>query len=172
MGVYFGIIVGLILSALVQRLFWPVLPQWEMRDRVLELLRLCRTILQVPPDQRPAWLHQRLALIPVEASNWIAVMNKSDCPPDEPSGFGQTFRLCDARRAIFWCLRSTASSPAGQQAEKGGDALRALPEVMKFELFAEQPFSARRDSSSVEQNARGSLGRDAAMGRKLAFVDS
>jgi uncharacterized membrane protein YccC len=42
-GVYFGIVVGLILSALLQRLLWLVLPQWEIRDRVLELLRLCRT---------------------------------------------------------------------------------------------------------------------------------
>ena len=68
MGVYFGIVLGLILSALVQRLLWPVLPQWEIRDRVLELLRLCRMILQFPPEQRPRWLHQRLALIPGEAT--------------------------------------------------------------------------------------------------------
>ena len=82
-GVYFGIVFGLILSALVQRLIWPVLPQWELRDRILELIRLCRTMLQSPPDQRPLWLHQRLALIPGEAAGWIAVMNKPDCPPGE-----------------------------------------------------------------------------------------
>ena len=134
-GVYFGIVVGLILSALVQRLLWPVLPQWEIRDRVLELLRLCRTILQVPPDQRPAWLHQRLALIPVEASNWIAVMNKPDCPPDEPErlrAYIQTLR----RAAGHLLVSAGQLLPVlpDQQAEKGRDALRALREVMKFEL--------------------------------------
>lgn len=84
LGVYFGIVFGLILSPLVQRLLWPVLPQWEIRDRVIELLRLCQLILQSAPEQRPHWLHQRLALIPGEAMSWIAVMNKPDCPPEEP----------------------------------------------------------------------------------------
>ena len=100
MDVYFGIILGLTLSALVQRLLWPVLPQWQMRDRVLELLRICGIILESPPDQRPRWLHQRLALIPGEALNWIAVMNKSDCPPDEPQRLREYLQRCAARRDI------------------------------------------------------------------------
>ena len=53
-GVYFGVVLGITLSALVQRLFWPVLPQWQIRDRVVELLGLCKSILQFSPEQRPS----------------------------------------------------------------------------------------------------------------------
>ncbi len=35
-------------------------------------------ILNLPPEQRPLWIHQRLALIPGEAQGWIAVMNKPE----------------------------------------------------------------------------------------------
>ena len=102
MGVYFGVVLGMILSALVQRLLWPVLPQWQIRDRVIELLRLCRSILQFSPEQRPHWLHQRLALIPGEATNWIAVMNKWDCPDDEPQRLREYVQdACAALRDIF-----------------------------------------------------------------------
>ena len=58
-------------------------PSIEIRDRVVELLRLSSVILKSPPEQRPTWIHQRLALIPTEAMKWIAVMDKPDCPPDE-----------------------------------------------------------------------------------------
>ena len=137
-GVYFGIVIGLILSALIQRLFWPVLPQWEIRNRILELLRLCRLLLEVPPNQRPPWLHQRLALIPGEAMKWIAVMNKPDCPEDEPSRLREYVRTL--RRAAGHLLTS-----AGQllpllpppQAEDGRQALLSLREVMGAELSSQ-----------------------------------
>ena len=104
-GVYFGVVLGIILSALVQRLLWPVLPQWQVRDRVIELLRLCRSILQFSPEQRPHWLHQRLALIPGEATNWIAVMDKWDCPE------GRTSAPSGVRRDRCAALRETFSRP-------------------------------------------------------------
>ena len=104
-GVYLGVVLGLTLSALVQRLLWPVLPQWQIRDRVVELLRLCRSILQFSPEQRPHWLHQRLALIPGEATNWIAVMNKWDCPQDEPQRLREYVHTL--RRAAGHLLTST-----------------------------------------------------------------
>ena len=137
-GVYFGIVLGLILSALVQRLLWPVLPQWEVRDRVLELLRLCRMILQFPPEQRPPWLHQRLALIPGEAMNWIAVMNKPDCPADEPQRLREYLQTL--RRAAGHLLMSTGQLLPllpDQQAEQGRKALHSLREVMNSELSSQ-----------------------------------
>ena len=105
MGVYFGIVIGLILSSLVQRLLWPVLPQWQFRDRVIELLRLCKTVLQFSPEQRPHWLHKRLALIPGEATNWLVVMNKWDCPPGEPQRLREYIQTL--RRAAGHLLMST-----------------------------------------------------------------
>ena len=147
-GVYFGIVLGLILSALVQRLLWPVLPQWEIRDRILELLRLCQMILQFPPDQRPLWLHQRLALIPGEALRWIAVMNKPDCPPDEPPRLREYIKTL--RHAAGHLLSSAGRLmpllPA-PQAEEGRKALHALRDIMHSELSAQADLFELRETS-------------------------
>ena len=138
MGVYFGIVLGLILSSLVQRLLWPVLPQWQFRDRVIELLRLCKTVLQFSPEQRPHWLHQRLALIPGEATNWIAVMNKCDCPPGEPQRLREYIQTL--RRAAGHLLMSTGQLIPllpEQQAEEGRKAMHSLREIMNSELSSQ-----------------------------------
>jgi p-hydroxybenzoic acid efflux pump subunit AaeB len=148
LGVYFGIIIGLILSALVQRLLWPVLPQWEIRDRILELLRLCRLLLELSPDQRPLWLHQRIALIPGEAMKWISVMNKPDCPEDEPPRLTEYLRTL--RRAAGHLLTSAGQLlpllPA-DQAEEGRTALLSLREVMGAELSSQADFFRLREAS-------------------------
>ena len=138
MGVYFGVVLGMVLSALVQRLLWPVLPQWQIRDRVVELLRLCRSILQFSPEQRPHWLHQRLALIPGEATNWIAVMNKWDCPADEPQRLRDYVQTL--RRAAGHLLTSTGQLLPllpDEQAREGREALHSLREVMNSELTSQ-----------------------------------
>jgi uncharacterized membrane protein YccC len=148
MGIYFGVVTGLILSALVQRLLWPVLPQLEIRDRVLELLRLSRMILQLPPDQRPLWLRHRLALIPGEALNWIAVMNKSDCPPDEPPRLREYVQTL--RRAAGHLLTSTGQLLPllpGPQAEEGRKALHSLREIMYSELSSQAELFNLREAS-------------------------
>jgi p-hydroxybenzoic acid efflux pump subunit AaeB len=147
-GVYFGIIIGLILSALVQRLLWPVLPQWQMRDRILELLRLCRLLLELSPDQRPPWLHQRIALIPGEAMKWISVMNKPDCPEDEPPRLREYLRTL--RRGAGHLLTSVGQLlpllPA-DQAEEGRRALLSLREVMSAELSSQGDLFRLREAS-------------------------
>ena len=43
--VFFGILTGTVIAALFQRTLWPLLPQREMRERFLELLRIQRTSL-------------------------------------------------------------------------------------------------------------------------------
>ena len=137
-GVYFGVVVGMVLSALVQRLLWPVLPQWQIRDRVVELLHLCRSILQFSPEQRPHWLHQRLALIPGEATNWIAVMNKRDCPQGEPQRLRDYIQTL--RRAAGHLLTSTGQLLPllpDEQAREGREALHSLREVMNSELSSQ-----------------------------------
>ena len=147
-GVYIGILSGMLLSSLVQRLFWPVLPQWEIRDRILELLRLCRLLLEFPPDQRPLWLHQRLALIPGEAMKWIAVMNKPDCPEDEAPRLREYLRTL--RRAAGHLLTSEGQLlpllPAAQ-AEEGRQALHSLREVMGAELSSQADLFRLRETS-------------------------
>ena len=173
MDVYFGIILGLTLSALVQRLLWPVLPQWQLRDRVLELLRICGIILQSSPDQRPRWLHQRLALIPGEALNWIAVMNKSDCPPDEPQRLREYLQTL--RRAAGHLLSSAGELfplLPDQQAERGGEALRSLREIMSSELSSQSDLFQLRETSAPSRKSAGGRSRaGASMGRRAASLD-
>ena len=148
-GIYIGILSGMLVSSLVQRLLWPVLPQWQMRDRILELLRLCRLLLEFPPDQRPLWLHQRLALIPGEAMTWIVVMNKPDCPEDEPSRLREYLRTL--RRAAGHLLTSAGQLlpllPAAQ-AEDGHKALLSLREVMSAELSSQADMFRLRETST------------------------
>jgi p-hydroxybenzoic acid efflux pump subunit AaeB len=151
-GVYYGIVIGLILSALIQRLLWPVLPQWQMRDRILELLRLCRLLLQFPPDQRPRWVDQRLALIPGEAIKWIAVMNKPDCPEDEPPRLREYLRT--VQRAAGHLLTSAGqlvSRLPAPQAEEGRKALLSLREVMDAELSSQADIFRFRNPSIPTQ---------------------
>ncbi len=144
-GVYFGVVLGITLSALVQRLFWPVLPQWQIRDRVVELLGLCKRILQLSPEQRPRWLHQRLALIPGEATNWIAVMNKWDCPADEPQRLREYVETL--RRAAGHLLTSTGQLLpllSDRQADEGRKALHSFLETMNHELSSQMALFQRR----------------------------
>ena len=147
-GIYIGILSGMLLSSLVQRLLWPVLPQWQMRDRILESLRLCRLLLEFPPDQRPLWLHQRLALIPGETMTWIVVMNKPDCPEDEPSRLREYLRTL--RRAAGHLLTSAGQLlpllPAAR-AEDGHKALLSLREVMSAELSSQADMFRLRETS-------------------------
>jgi uncharacterized membrane protein YccC len=159
MGVYFGIVLGLVLSSLVQRLLWPVLPQWEIRDRVLELIRLSKMILQFPPEQRPAWLHQRLALIPGEAMNWVAVMNKPDCPPDEPERLREYIQTL--RRAAGHLQISTGQLLPllpDQQSEQGRKALLSLREVMNSALGSQMDlFQLRKRTVPSDQALENAL---------------
>jgi uncharacterized membrane protein YccC len=43
--IFFGVSTGTLIAALFQRTLWPLLPQREMRERFLELLRIQRTAL-------------------------------------------------------------------------------------------------------------------------------
>lgn len=160
MGVYLGIVTGLILSALVQRLIWPVLPQWEIRDRILELLRLCKMILELPPDQRPLWLHQRLVHIPGEAMGWIAVMNKPDCPADEPPRLSEYVKTL--HRAASHLLSSAGQLLpllATPQAEEGRKALTSLREIMHSELSSQADlFELRKTSVPTRAALEEALG--------------
>ncbi len=82
-GVYFGIMLGIGISALIQRLLWPVLPQWQLRDRLLEWIAHCQKLTARPDTPFESWRYVRLALLPGEVHAWISVMNKIDCPPDQ-----------------------------------------------------------------------------------------
>lgn len=81
-GFFFGLVLALVLSALFQRLFWPSLPQWEIRDRLVEATGLCRKMLARTP--LPLWEKTRLALIPGEVDIRLEHLNPPICPLEEP----------------------------------------------------------------------------------------
>jgi uncharacterized membrane protein YccC len=79
---FFGLVLALILSALFQRLLWPSLPQWEIRDRFLEAAGICRRMLA--REKLPLWVKTRLALIPGEVDVRLEHLEPPICPQGEP----------------------------------------------------------------------------------------
>jgi len=83
-GFFFGLAFALVVASLIQRLFWPSLPHWELRDRFLEFLRMCGRVLAEGPQSLPLWQKTRIALIPGEAEVRIGHLAPPLCPPGEP----------------------------------------------------------------------------------------
>lgn len=90
---FFGLALAALLAALVQRLLWPSLPQWELRDRFLEFLQTCRTVLAQGAQKVPLWQRTRLALIPGEAGSRIGNLLPPICPADEPGQLRAYLRI-------------------------------------------------------------------------------
>lgn len=78
-----GLILSQILAAVIQRVLWPSLPQWELRDRFAEYLQNCRLIIEKHPEHVQFWKRVRLALIPGEAAQRIKVLHEPICPAGE-----------------------------------------------------------------------------------------
>jgi len=79
---FFGLALALVVSALFQRLLWPSLPQWEIRDRFIDVIGICRRLIARRPP--PLWIKTRLALIPGEVGVRLAHLNPPICPEGEP----------------------------------------------------------------------------------------
>jgi len=79
-NIFFGLSFAMLLSALVQRLLWPSLPQWELRDRIVELLRILR---QGMTASLPLWEQVRIALIPGEAAIRINHLQLPFCTSED-----------------------------------------------------------------------------------------
>lgn len=90
---FFGLALSLVLASVIQRLLWPSLPQWELRDRFLELLRLCRRTLEKGPESLPLWQKTRIALIPGEAGLRIARLTGPIVPAGEREILGEYLTL-------------------------------------------------------------------------------
>lgn len=86
---YFGVVLALALSSVVQRLLWPLLPQREIRGRFAEYFACCRRLLGRVTREEFVHLQDRLALIPPEIAAWIGVTTTPEYPR------GETQRLLD-----------------------------------------------------------------------------
>jgi hypothetical protein len=74
-GFFFGIALAAVLAAVVQRLLWPSLPQWEIRDRLLEVISIARKLMRNGPEAVPLWEKTRLALIPGEVQPRLSAIS-------------------------------------------------------------------------------------------------
>jgi len=78
---FFGLVLALVASSLLQRLIWPSLPQWETRDRFVEMIGICRKLLA--REEMPLWIKTRLAMIPGEVGARLPHLTPPICPEGE-----------------------------------------------------------------------------------------
>ena len=83
MGFFFGLSFAVVVAAVIQRALWPSLPQWEARDRFVELAEICRDLIRKGTGAIPLWRLTRLALIPGEAELRIRLLQPPTCPEGE-----------------------------------------------------------------------------------------
>ena len=86
---YFGVVLAMVLSSIVQRLLWPVLPQREICHLFAEYFACCRKLLGTVSSAEFGHLQDRLALIPPEIASWIRVTSTPEYPK------GETEKLTD-----------------------------------------------------------------------------
>ena len=86
---YFGVVLALVLSSIVQRLLWPVLPQREICRLFAEYFACCRKLLGTVSPTESEHLQSRLALIAPEIASWIRVTDTPEYPK------GETQKLTD-----------------------------------------------------------------------------
>jgi hypothetical protein len=81
-GVPIGIVFGLLVSAIIQRLIWPCLPQWQLRDRLDEWINHCRVLLN---EGKGSWRLGRLGVLPAECGAWIGALRPAQASSESVS---------------------------------------------------------------------------------------
>jgi len=74
---FFGIIIGVGISAVVSRVVWPVLPQRVLRDRLLALIAQTKALLGAEPERES--IRTGLAILSVEALHAAQQIQMSGC---------------------------------------------------------------------------------------------
>jgi uncharacterized membrane protein YccC len=80
---YFGVVLPIFIAAIVGRLFWPVLPEAELRTRFIEFFSTCSNFLTKQPGHGDRALSNRLTLIPIESVSWAKGLKGRHCPDSE-----------------------------------------------------------------------------------------
>ena len=104
-GSYFGVVLPIFIAAIVGRLFWPILPESELRKRLIEFFSICSNFLAKPPGHGDEALSSRLTLIPMEAVNWVRGLQGRNCPETEVE---KLLRLTVTMRGLALHLSSRA----------------------------------------------------------------
>jgi uncharacterized membrane protein YccC len=80
---YFGVVLPIFIAAIVGRLFWPVLPEAELRKRFIDFFSICSNFLTKQPGHGNDAFSGRLTLIPIESVSWAKGLKGRHCPDSE-----------------------------------------------------------------------------------------
>jgi hypothetical protein len=80
---YFGVVLPIFIAAIVGRLFWPVLPEAELRKRFIDFFSICSNFLTKQPGHGNDAFSDRLTLIPIESVTWAKGLKGRHCPDRE-----------------------------------------------------------------------------------------
>jgi uncharacterized membrane protein YccC len=80
---YFSVVLPIFIAAIIGRLFWPVLPEAELRNRFVEFFSICSTFLSKQPGHGDKPLSDRLSLLPIESVNWAKGLKGRHCSENE-----------------------------------------------------------------------------------------
>jgi uncharacterized membrane protein YccC len=108
---YFGVVLPIFIAAIVGRLFWPVLPEAELRKRFIEFFSICSNFLTKQPGHSDDALSNRLTLIPVESVSWAKGLKGRHCPETEVEKI-VTLTLTMRRLALRLSARAHTQPPA------------------------------------------------------------
>src|SRR6201987_1615172 len=109
-GSYFSVVLPIFIAAIVGRLFWPVLPEAELRKRFIDFFSVCSNFLAKSPGHSDETLSERLTLIPVESVNWAKGLKGRHCPEPEVQKL-LALTLTMRRLALRLSARAYAQSP-------------------------------------------------------------
>lgn len=101
--VYFGVVIALVLSAVIQRILWPVLPQREIFDLFAEFFAHCREVIDPQSTETLEFAEERLALIPPEIASWVRVATTPEYPAGEKE---KLIGLLHSAERLSYCLLS------------------------------------------------------------------
>jgi uncharacterized membrane protein YccC len=80
---YFAVVLPIFLAAIVGRLFWPVLPEAELRKRFIEFFSTCSNFLTKRAGHDDDALSNRLTLITIESVSLAKGLKGRHCPASE-----------------------------------------------------------------------------------------
>ena len=108
---YFSVVLPIFIAAIVGRLFWPVLPEAELRNRFVEFFSICSTFLSKQPGHGDHPLCDRLSLLPIESVSWARGLKGrhcSECEVEKVLALTLTMR----RLALRLSARARTQPPA------------------------------------------------------------
>lgn len=99
---YWQVVLALWFAAAVDRLWWPILPHWEVCSRLALFFANAARLTASPGDaERRTWVRQ-LALLANEATAWAAQLDTAEFARDEPERWR---RALAAMRLVAYRLR-------------------------------------------------------------------